>query len=191
MPSQSDYLVLLARQPQTIFHADDLARLWNIQNPNTLYVLLSRLTRKKLLVRLVQGLYSLMPLEKIDPLLLGLKLLHGFGYVSTETILVQEGFIAQIIPHITLISSRSRRFRIGPYSFISRQLQDSFLYHPAGIVEENGILRANFFRAAADLLYFNPKAYVDGMKRIDVSQLRAMQKQIGYPLIPFHHVASA
>lgn len=190
MSTQSDRITILARQPYPIFHTQDLARLWNIKNLNTLYTLLKRYTKKGIFYRIYKGLYSLFPLEKLDPLLLGIKALHSYAYVSTETILVEQGIITQIIFHHTLVSSCSRRFQIGPHSFISRQLSDKFLYHPAGIIEENGIMKATPERAFADLLYFNPKAYFDGMKMIDFAKVRDLQKEIGYPLTTISHANS-
>lgn len=178
----SKRIAILARQSHSIFHASDLASLWGIKNTNTLYSLLKRYNQKDLLFRIYKGLYSLLPLEKLDPLIIGTKALHGFSYVSTETILVQAGMITQMDYHYTFVSNHSRRFQVGNYSFISRQLKDQYLYNPSGITCENGVLKANITRAVADLLYFNPKAYMDGINRIDFTKVREMQKEIGYPL---------
>lgn len=182
MVSASQRISLLARQPQTVFHASDLARLWGIEKDNTLHGLLTRYHKKGLLFRIYKGLYSLQPLEKIDPFLLGVKALHAYAYVSTESILVQAGVMAQAIYHITLIGDRSVHFQIGRYSYLSRQLQDKFLYNPAGIIQENGIFKATPERALVDLWYFNPKAYVDGQDTFDKEKIKALQKEIGYPL---------
>ena len=124
MPTQSDRIVILARQPYPIFHTRDLARLWNIKNLNTLYTLLKRYTKKGILFRIYKGLYSLVQPKNLDPMLLGTKALHGYAYISTETILVEKGIITQIIHNYTLVSDCSRRFRIGQHSFVSRQLDD-------------------------------------------------------------------
>ncbi|MBI5414816.1 hypothetical protein HZA38_04875 [Candidatus Peregrinibacteria bacterium] len=191
MQSASDRIVLLARQAEPIFHSGDLARLWDVHNSNTLYTLLKRYTKKGLLFRIYKGLYSLLPLEKLDPLLLGIKAIHGYAYISTETILVREGFIMQIQHQYTLVSAFSRSFRIGPYTFKSRQLQEKYLYNPAGIIEKNGVLKATPERALADLFYFNPKVYLDSIHTIDMKKFQALQKEIGYPFTPDHHADSA
>ena len=182
MISASQRISLLARQPQTVFHARDLARLWNIEKENTLNGLLSRYYKKGLLFRIYKGLYSLQAPEKIDPFLLGVKALHSYAYVSTETILVRAGAMTQMVYDITLVSNRSARFQIGQHSYLSRQLQDKYLYNPAGIIQENGIFKATPERALADLWYFNPKAYIDGQDTFDKEKIRALQKEIGYPL---------
>lgn len=185
-----DRIAILARQPHPVFHARDLARLWEIKKPNTLYTLLKRYTQRGVLFRIYKGLYSLYPIEKLDPLLLGIKALHGFAYISTETILVQAGIMSQVGYAYTLISASSRHFQIGPHCFKSRQLQDQYLYNPAGVIEENGILKATIERAALDLLYFNPKAYFDGRAKIDAQKFLTLQKEIGYPLTPLFNAPS-
>lgn len=190
MAHASERIALLARQPQTLFHSHDLAKLWNVQEANTLNVLLRRYSQKGLLFRIYKGLYSLKPISELDPLLLGIKALHRYAYVSTETVLVQRGLMAQMIPAYTLVSSSSRSFQIGPYLYKSRQLQEAYLYNPVGIQEENGILMATPERALADLFYFNPKAYIDGFERVDWAKLHQVQQAVGYPLTSFPHAPS-
>lgn len=188
--NSSDRIAMLARQKSPIFHTQDLARLWNIENRNTLYTMLKRYTQRGLLFRVYKGLYSFIPIEKIDPLLLGIKALHGYAYVSTETVLVREGIITQVIYSYTLIGSHSRHFQVGSYHFKSRKLKDEYLYNSSGIMEANGILMATPERAIADLLYFNPKAYFDGMKVVNFDEIRRLQKEIGYPLTPAPHASA-
>lgn len=178
----SDRMTILARQDQPLFHARDLARLWGIKSKNTLHTVLKRYTRRGLIFRIYKGLYSLLPFSKLDPLSLGLKALHSYAYVSTETILMKEGIITQVIFNYTFISGNSRNFKIGPYQFKSRKLKDEYLFNPVGIIEEDGILKATTERAIADLLYFNPKAYFDGMEFIDFKKVKKIQKEIGYPI---------
>lgn len=190
MPNTSDRIAILARQKHPIFHAKDLARLWQIENLNSLYTLLKRYTKRKLLFRVYKGLYSLLPIGELDPMLLGVKALHSYAYVSTETILVKEGIIAQIVYDYTFISDHSRRFQIGTFSFTSRKLKDEYLYNSAGIYEEDGVLKATTERAVADLLYFNPKAYLDGIKMIDFEKVQSLQKEIGYPQATIPHAST-
>jgi predicted transcriptional regulator of viral defense system len=188
MAAQLDRIAVLARQPHLIFHTGDLRRLWNIKNLNTLYTLLTRYVKRGVLFRIYKGLYSLVSIDKLEPLLLGIKAIHSYAYVSTETVLVEEGVIAQVIYDHTLVSGYSRHFRIGQHSYTSRKLSAKFLYNPAGITEENGIMKATLERAVADLLYFNPRAYFDGIEIIDVAKVRALQEEIGYPLTKISNV---
>lgn len=190
MINMPNRIAILARQPEQIFHSQDLGRLWNINNTNTLHTLLKRYNQKGLLFRIYKGFYSLLPPDKLDPLLIGTKALHSYAYVSTETILIREGIIMQMDYQYTFISKYSRNFQIGKYYFKSRQLQDRYLYNSAGITKKNSILQASALRALADLFYFNPKAYLDGMQTVDFQELNKLQKEIGYPITKKHNANS-
>jgi len=170
----------LAKMGILVFHSDDLANLWGIKNPNTLHTTLKRYAKNGLIIRIKRGLYSLLPPEKIDPELLGLKDLHRYAYVSTETILAKAGIIFQILPKTTLVSSISKKFSVGGNEYACRQLADKFLYNDAGISIKNGKQIASVERAVADILYFNPHYYFDAARLIDWKKVRALQKQIGY-----------
>lgn len=175
----------LARLGEVVFHTDDLANLWHITNANTLYTALKRYVGQGLLFRIHKGFYAIKPVKDIDPLLLGIKALHGYCYVSVEAILAKEGIIQQHIPAITLIGTKTRRFFIGAEQYYARKLADAFLYQSAGVVtEENGVRKATVERAVADMLYFNKRAYFDAAHLIDWRKVRGLQKEIGYPLTP-------
>ena len=175
----------LARLGEIVFHTGDLANLWGIQDKNTLYTTIKRYVGSGLLFRIYKGFYAIKKPTEIDPLLLGTKALHGNTYVSTETILVEEGIILQHIPAFTLISSKSRQFKIANYNFRSRQLSDEFLYQTKGIITlANGVRKASKERAVADLLYFNPHAHFDAERLIDWEKVLTIQKEINYPLTP-------
>lgn len=175
----------LARLGEVVFHIDDLANLWAINNQNTLHTTLKRYVQKGLLYRIWRGFYSLKPLSELDPWLLGIKALHQYAYLSTETILVKTGIIQQDIQYITLISSQAKKFKINNHYYYCRRLTDKFLYHPAGIYEKNKILIATPERAVADLLYFNPKYYFDGAHLINWTKVKNLQKKIGYPPVKY------
>ena len=179
---QEDRFAKIARLVETVFHTKDLANLWQIKNQNTLYTTIKRYIKKGLLFKIYKGFYSIKPIEEINPLLLGLKSLHKFAYVSAETVLSQEGIIQQSISQITLISSQSVKFSIGDYDYYSRKLDDKYLYNTIGIADKNGIKTATVERAVADLLYFNPKIYFDGERLIDWRKVKKIQRKIGYPL---------
>lgn len=184
-------VAVLAQQKQSIFHTSDLGVLWDIRNRNTLYTLLKRYTKAGILFRIFKGLYSLYPINQLDPFLLGLKALHEYSYISTETVLAQMGIIHQIIHNITIISSKPMKFKIGAHLYISRKLQNKFLFNPVGIVERNGVRIAAVERAVADLLYFNSKAVFDGKRLIDIQKVKQMQQEIGYPLTQNFYVNPA
>lgn len=175
----------LARMEEVVFHSDDLANLWHITKKNTLYTTLKRYVESGLLFRIYKGFYAIKPPAEIDPLLLGVKALHNYAYVSTETILAEEGIVQQEVPAITLISSKTKRFSVADHRYYSRKLNDKFLYQPNGILTTpNGVRKATRERAIADLLHFNHHAYIDAARLIDWKKVRALQKDLGYSLTP-------
>ena len=177
----------LAKAGELIFHSKDLANLWHIKNSNTLHTTLKRYAQQGLITRIYKGLYSLKPLDQLNPIVVGIKALHSYSYISTETVLAQAGIIQQHIPYITLVSSTSKHFSIGDYSYRSRKLADKFLYQEIGIEKIDGIKIATPERAVADLLYFNPQAHFDNRKAIDWKKVKLLQQKTGYHLTNNKH----
>lgn len=177
----SQRFVKLAQMNEVVFHAGDLANLWKIESKNTLHTTLKRYAQRELLFRIYKGFYALKAIKNINEWLLGIKALHQFAYVSTETILAKKGLIQQNVPTTTMISSRSKRFMIGERSYRSRKLSDKYLFNSAGVVVDcNGVKKATTERAIADLLYFNPKYYFDAQDIIDWKKVKKIQKAVGY-----------
>jgi len=176
-----DKLNILLKQPQKVFHSTDLAILWEIQNLNTLYTTVKRFTKKGVLFPIYKGLYSTLPTNQINPLELGVHILHRFCYVSTETILSQAGYINQPSRKYTYVSDISRNITYQNWSFISRQLQSKFLHNSVGISQnDHGILIASPERAVADMLYFQPTYHFDAQNLIAWDKVKIVQHQIGY-----------
>jgi len=175
----------LAKLGEVVFHTGDLANLWRITNKNTLYTTLKRYVEQGLLFCIYKGFYSIKKPAEIDPLLLGVKALHGYAYVSTETILARHGIIQQNIPVITFISDKTKRFSAVGHDYYSRKLVDAFLHRSVGIIENGiGVRSATPERAVADILHFNKHAYFDAQKLIDWKKVRIVQKEVGYALTP-------
>ena len=169
---------MLARMGETVFRTRDAARIWNIWNSNTLNMTLSRYLLRKNLFRVSKGLYSLKPLDEIDPFILGIKAVGDFAYITGETVLFNEGIINQPPREITMVSRQSKRFNVAGKQYRSRQLKDEFLFNDAGIVNIGGAYVATRARAIADTLYFNPKKYFDGP--IDWKSVRDIATKVGY-----------
>lgn len=180
----AERLVKLIRAGETIFKADDLANAWGITDTNTLHVTLYRAVKKGLLYRLAKGVYSILPPDQVDPFLLGARMLHDHTYMSTESVLAEEGYISHVIPAITFVSSRSLKWSVSlgesEQSYISRQLAAQYLYNDVGITTHGGIRKASLYRAIADMLYANPKYHFD--RTVDYTKVKAMQRSIGYPI---------
>jgi predicted transcriptional regulator of viral defense system len=173
----------LAKMGEVVFHTDDLANLWHIINKNTLYTTIKRYVEQGLLYRIHKGFYAIKPPIDIDPYLLGIKALHSYAYISTETILREKGIIQQELSSITLISGRTKRFIVAEHAYYSRKLPDIYLYKSNGIITDTrGVRKATLERAVADLLYFNKHMYFDTAHLIDWKNVHAIQKEIGYPI---------
>jgi len=127
-------------------------------------------------------MYSLIPVDELDPILLGIKAMHKYAYISAETILFREGIINQKPGSITIISSQSMKFQVNKNSYISRQLNDRYLFNPEGIMKLGQILTASVERAVADLLYFNPKTYFDAAELINWERVYEIQKIVGFKI---------
>jgi len=169
----------LAEMGEILFHTRDLANLWQIKNKNNLYTTLKRYVKKGLLFRIYKGFYSLKDIKTINPQFLGIKALNQFAYISTETVLAENGIIFQNFPVITLISSKLKKFSIGDNVYQSRQLNGKYLFNMAGIELENGFYKATTERAVADLLYFNPHYFFDGQNVINWERVKQIQKKVG------------
>ena len=83
----------LLKLDQKLVHTRDLALLWSISNPNTLYTTIKRYVQKGVLLPVHKGLYSTVPLTHIDPVRVGIAILHTYAYISCETVLAQAGII--------------------------------------------------------------------------------------------------
>jgi predicted transcriptional regulator of viral defense system len=171
---------VLLKQEQKLFHTQDLALLWGIENKNTLYTTIKRYIKKGILIPIHKGYYSTVPINTIDPSRLGLGYLHTYGYISIETVLVQQGILFQSASSITLISSISKSFTIGGNTYISRKITDTFLHNNAGIISQGGVYVATVERAVADTLYLRPRFHFDNERAIDWKKVKELQTFIGY-----------
>ncbi|HIP71370.1 MAG TPA: hypothetical protein EYH05_08255 [Anaerolineae bacterium] len=170
----------LYQQPKTLFHTQDLALLWGIENKNTLYTTISRYVKKGILYRIHKGFYATKPLTELDPVELGIGYLHTFAYLSCETILFRHGIINQPPACITLVSAKSARFTIGQNHYLARQMKAEYLFNPAGIARTPQYQTASVARAVADMLYFNPGYYFDVPNLVDWDEVARIQEQVGY-----------
>jgi hypothetical protein len=170
----------LIKMGRKIYHSNDLALLWDITNKNTLYTTIKRHVQKGVLIPIYKGLYSTIPISQLDPLELGKAIIHRYTYLSTESVLAQAGVIAQATYAHTFVSDLSRKVSIGTLTFLFRQLKEEYLYNPTGIFNQNGIYTATPERAAADMLYFNPRYHFDVPESIDFTKVKIIQKEVGY-----------
>lgn len=182
-------IAVLAGSGQQLFHVNDLAHLLDIRNSNTLRVTLHRLTQAEILHRIQRGLFSLLPVRSIDPILLGSACLHRFAYLTTESVLRDEGYMLQSVDAITFVSDVSRTWTIQGQRYVSRRLHARFLHNQQGIRNDGGTFRASPERAIADMLYFDPWYHFD--RPVDWKRISALQRAIGYPRTPHRYADTA
>ena len=171
---------LLLKQDRKLFHTKDLKLLWNIQNPATLRATISRYIKRGVLTPVYRGFYSVVPLNKINPLELGVLAIHDFAYLSTETVLSQHGIIFQEVNAYTFCSVKPKRFEIQGIRYHVRQLRDQYLYNVTGIIDKGTYKIASTERAVADILYYNPKYHFDATDLLNWDVVHQIQKELGY-----------
>ncbi len=176
MKKKDNKISILLQDGRVLYHSQDLAVLWGINNPNTLYTTIKRYVKRGVLIKIYKGFYSIKPINKIDSLSLGLTALHRYGYLSTESILVKKGIIFQDIKYLTLISDISKKFELNGNKFLVRKMKPEYLHNNIGITNRIASLE----RAIADMLYFNPDYHFDAKKLIDWKKVEKIKKIIGY-----------
>ena len=170
----------LVKTEKRLFHISDLAVIWRIINRKTLQMRLYRYLENEQLYHIQRGLYSLVPLEKLDPIEVGVALNHGYCYLTTETILERYGVINQRVTHITFVGEKSKRLEWRDNRYMFRKLKIEYLMRNPGVSDENGVLTASLERAVADILYFNSKFHFDSPNLINWNKVKEIQKEVGY-----------
>lgn len=151
----------LIKSDRKLFHTQDLALLWEVSDRNTLYTTIKRYVAKGILITVHKGLYSTIEISKLDPVELAVAMIHDYAYVSCETILARNGIITQEINALTLVSTKSAKFKAGNISVLVRKMADTLLYNPNGIVRVETVFEATVERAMADMRYYVPKYHFD------------------------------
>lgn len=175
-----NYIKTLLHTRRTVFHTQDLRVLWGISNSNTLYTTIKRYVQRDVLFPVFKGMYTTIPLEQIDPWVLGISATHQYSYISCESILAKAGLLNAIPSAVTLVSSKAKKFSVANHRFVVRQLADQFLFHPYGILIKQDARQATPERALADLLYFNPRTHLD--VNVPWDTIRHIQRTVGYPI---------
>ena len=107
-------------------------------------------------------------------------IVHKYAYLSLESVLAQAGVIYQTVHKYTFVSSVSKKITAGGVSFSYRKLKDECLNNPYGLTNQNGIFVASVERAAADMLYFDPRYHFDVPDNIDWKKVNDVQKEVNY-----------
>lgn len=173
-------LVPLLKSKQVLFHTQDLALLWKIENRDTLRMTISRYVKKGILKSVTRGLYSTIPIKDLDKYQLGQSLIHRFCYLSCESVLESHGVINQKVYSLTYVSSVSLKKELGDRLFVFRQMNPQFLLNPEGVIFEDGIRMASLERAVADCEYFKLNVFFDSPGLIDWDRVGDIKKKVGF-----------
>jgi predicted transcriptional regulator of viral defense system len=176
----TDKIKILLQREQRVFSTSDLALLWEIDNRNTLIKSIQRYIDRGILFRIYKGLYSTLPLEKLDKYELGCAVSGPFSYVSAESVLEKGGIIMQDINMVTLFGQKAKELKVGKYNFLCRYLSDSYLLNRVGIDDQKGFAIASVERALADLSHINPKYYIDNSMGVDMDKVNKLINELGY-----------
>ncbi|HMO16524.1 MAG TPA: hypothetical protein PKA63_01850 [Oligoflexia bacterium] len=170
--------LLLNQFDRKLFRAKDIGAIWGVTDTNTLHTTLKRYAAGKKIFRLQKGLYSIVPPETLDPLLIARSLIPAYCYLSLDTVLFQEGFRSAVPHSYTFVSEKRLDLSCCEINVTTRKLKLDYLYNPIQTEIINNIRVASALRAICDTLYYNPKASFD--RKIDWRAVIKLQKEIGY-----------
>jgi predicted nucleotidyltransferase component of viral defense system len=171
---------ILLQSGQKIFTTAGLAVLWDISNRNSLIKTIERYVSRGILFRIYKGLYSTLPLEKLDEYEIGCAIGGSFSYISAETVLSKNGIILQDIKKVTLFAKKQKEVTIGKTTYLCRYLNNQYLLNRVGIKDEKGYAVATVERALADIRHINPKFFVDNQLSVNEKDVNKLSKEIGY-----------
>lgn len=175
-----DKLQSLLQSNQTLFHTQDLALIWGINNRHNLRMTISRYIKRGILKPVYRGLYSTVPIQNIDKYRLGASFIHKFCYVSLHSIFEECGVINQKVHSVSYVSSVSKKIEFDDRLFIYRQMERRFLLNPEGITLEKGIYKASLERAVSDSQYFNLNTYFDSPDLVDWNRVAEIKAIVGF-----------
>ncbi|MDP4011252.1 MAG: hypothetical protein Q8P72_03425 [Candidatus Roizmanbacteria bacterium] len=159
---------------KTVFSVEDLSKILNINNRDYLRVLLSRMFKRKEIMRIRRGMYAYT--DEYNQFELANKLKRP-SYVSFERILYDNNIIFQDSSNkITSMSNNSYVEKIDRVSFHYYKIKNDILYDPMGILIEKGARVASIERAICDTIYVSKNYYFDNLGRINKEKLLSMSQ---------------
>jgi len=148
----------------TVFNITDIKTILGITNEKAIYNALAYALKTKEMYKISNGIYSYD--RSYSKKELGNKY-RTPSYISTYTVLQEEGIVFQPYSSITLICNRSEKKEIDGQEYIYRKIKDQILLNPLGIYEKDGISIATKERAICDKLYLDGMEYFDNLENIN------------------------
>mgnify|MGYP001581922248 CR=1 FL=1 len=167
-------LKYLINTGKTVFSSEDMAKIFHISNKNYLAVLLSRMVKRKELIRIRKGIYACSP--NYNHLELANKLKRP-SYISLEKVLFDNSVIFQDYSNnITSVSNNNYSERVNDTLYSYHKIKDDILMNPVGILTENRVRTASVERAVCDTVYLTKNFYFDNLDGIDKEKLLEISK---------------
>lgn len=168
------YLKELLDSSQTVFTLRDLGKIWDIENPAYLKVVLSRLNKRREIERLQRGIYVIS--RNYDKFELANKL-KAPSYVSLETILQKENIVFQKYGQIIFSVSNNTLVKIiDGMKFEYSKIASEIISDPIGIEIQGGAFVASAERAICDRIYLSPNYYFDNLRSINLQKLEQISR---------------
>lgn len=168
------YLKELLDSSQTVFTLRDLGKIWDIENPAYLKVVLSRLNKRREIERLQRGIYVIS--RNYDKFELANKL-KAPSYVSLETILQKENIVFQKYGQIIFSVSNNTLVKIiDGMKFEYSKIAMEILSNPIGIEIQNGAFVASPERAVCDRIYLSPNYFFDNLRQVNLQKLEQISQ---------------
>lgn len=154
---------LLEKNNARVITPTSLSKILNIDNNNTIYKIIERLEKNKLIERLIKGKYILTKSKLSDFEKAGLIL--SPSYISLESALNFYGILPQFPYSITSVTTKkSKGYEINNKEYEFTKISKSFY---SDFVKKDGFLIATPEKALIDLIYLASKK----LKKIDFTEL--------------------
>lgn len=165
-------LLEIYKSPVTVFSLNDIALLLGEGSANTLKSKISYYVSREKLCAVRKGIYAK---EHYSRLELANKI-YTPSYISLETVLQKEAIIFQHYETVFAISYVSREIRSLQIQY--RKIKNSILFHPMGLVQENGYTIASKERAFLDALYLYASYHVDVVSSMDKEKIFTLIEEV-------------
>lgn len=160
--NKTEIIKRLQRQNFSLFTLSDFARLFAINNKNTLYKKIQRLEKEGIVKRLIKGKYLFL-LQKANEFMIA-NFLYQPSYISLESALSLYGIITGFPYKITSITTKkSKTFVIDEKEYQYSQINKSLFW---GYEKKEDFLIAEKEKALIDYLYLVFK----GLRTLDVDE---------------------
>lgn len=162
---------------QTVFTTKEIALLWQENNSQNLKSKIHYYCDTKILKKLRRGIYALAGRDYVAYELAGR--IYTPSYISTETVLAQEGVNFQYYKGIFSVTYQTREVIIENQIYTYRTLAGSILTNPLGLINRGSYWIASKERAFLDTMYLFGSIHFDHLHTMDWNLCRR--------ILPIYH----